>query len=77
LKEWNGEDSFLSYGNKKDVYIKHLGPINPLKESTPILVRQEKKCVSVKLHNIDTCEILLLTLVRATIVSTSGCARVS
>jgi hypothetical protein len=42
--------------------MERLGSINLLKESTPILLGQEKKLISVKLHNIHTCEILLLTL---------------
>jgi hypothetical protein len=76
LKERNGEDSFLSY-RKKNLWIKNLGFINPLKESTPILLGQENKLVSVKLHNIHACEILLLTFVMATVVSMSDRDRMS
>jgi hypothetical protein len=47
---------------KNNLWIKNLRAINPLKESTTILLGQENKLVSVKLHNIHTCEILLLTL---------------
>jgi hypothetical protein len=46
---------------KKNLWIKNLGS-NPLQESTPILLRQENKLVSFILHNIHTCELLLLTL---------------
>jgi hypothetical protein len=47
---------------KNNLWIERLGSINPLKEPTPILLGQEKKLVSVKLHNIHICKILLLTL---------------
>jgi hypothetical protein len=47
---------------KKNLWIKNLGSINPLKESTPILLGQENKLVNFKLHNIHTCKLLLLTL---------------
>jgi hypothetical protein len=47
---------------KKNLWIECLRSINPLKEFTLILLGQEKKLVRVKLHNIYTCEILLLTL---------------
>jgi hypothetical protein len=47
---------------KKNLSIDQLGSINLLKESTTVLLWQErKKLVSVKLHNIHTCKILLLT----------------
>jgi hypothetical protein len=38
LKERNKEDSFLSYGKKKNLWIERLGCINPLKESAHILL---------------------------------------
>jgi hypothetical protein len=47
---------------KNNLWIERLRSINPLKESTPILLGQEKKLISVKLHNIHICKILLLTL---------------
>jgi hypothetical protein len=47
---------------KKNLWIKRLWSINSLKESTPIVLGQENKLVSVKLHNIHIYEILLLTL---------------
>jgi hypothetical protein len=45
----------------KNLSIDQLRSINPLKESTTVVLQQEK-LVSVKLHNIHTCKILLLTL---------------
>jgi hypothetical protein len=62
---------------KKNLWIENLGSINPLKESTPILLGQENKLVSFKLHNIHTCELLLLTLLLGQVVSTSGHASMS
>jgi hypothetical protein len=47
---------------KKDLWIEHLGSIDPLEEPTPMLLLYEKKLVSVKLRNISRCEILLTLL---------------
>jgi hypothetical protein len=45
---------------KKDLWIEHLGSIDPLKEYAPIKLLYEKKLVIIKLHNIHRCENLLL-----------------
>jgi hypothetical protein len=47
---------------KKDLWVPHLGPVDPLKESAPILFMHEKKLVSVKLKKIHRYEILLTLL---------------
>jgi hypothetical protein len=47
---------------KKDLWVPHLRPVDPLKESAPILFMHEKKLVSVKLNIFHRYEILLTLL---------------
>jgi hypothetical protein len=47
---------------KKNLWIERLRSINPLKEFTHILHGQENELVSVELHNIHTCEEILLII---------------
>jgi hypothetical protein len=47
---------------KKDLWIEHLRSIDSLEKPAPMLLLYEKKLISVKLHNICRCEILLILL---------------
>jgi hypothetical protein len=63
---------------KKNLWIKCLRYMNPLKESTPILLRWEKQTCKCKITQYSYMwNIITHTLVRAIVVSTSGCAWMS